>query len=63
MLPTHFPKKKNGKSLCTACHLYARTMLIFSVLLKLTSALSEDSAINLNFSRLHSILGHVHVRF
>lgn len=31
--------KKNGKSLCIACHLYARTMLIFSVLLKLTDVL------------------------
>lgn len=34
-----FEKKKNGKSLCIACHLYARTMLIFSVLLKLTNVL------------------------
>lgn len=33
--------KKNGKSLCIACHLYARTMLIFSVLLKLTDVLSR----------------------
>lgn len=32
-------EKKNGKSLCIACHLYARTMLIFSVLLKLTDVL------------------------
>lgn len=29
------------KSLCKACHLYARTMLIFSVLLKLTNVLSR----------------------
>lgn len=34
-------QKKNGKSLCIACHLYARTMLIFSVLLKLTDVLSR----------------------
>lgn len=36
-------EKKNGKSLCIACHLYARTMLIFSVLLKLTDVLPRTS--------------------
>ena len=48
--------KKNGKSLCIACHLYARTMLIFSVLLKLTDVLPRTIARQNQFSAIHTQL-------
>ena len=45
--------QKNGKSLCIACHLYARTMLIFSVLLKLTDVLPRTIVRQSKFSAIY----------